>query len=155
MKLLLDPIAGRAEYLLADGTRTKPAGSCDKDGYTIVRYAGRPQKLHRVLYAAVYGPIPKGLQVDHRNGVRSDNRITNLRLLPNALNAQNRQQAHASSKTGVKGVSWKPHIRKFIAQLCVGSRVKHIGSYKTIAAARSAYAKAAAKWHTHNPTAKE
>lgn len=154
-KLLLDPIEGKAAYLLADGMTTRPAGSLDKDGYVVVRYEERPQKLHRVLFALVNGPIPLGLQIDHINGVRSDNRISNLRVLTNALNTQNRQYANANSKTGVKGVSWKPHIKKYVAQICVNGRVKHIGSYTTLDAAADAYAKAAAKHHTHNPTAKE
>ena len=37
--------------------------------------------LHRVIWEHVNGPIPQGMQVNHLNGVRSDNSIFNLELV--------------------------------------------------------------------------
>ena len=36
---------------------------------------------HRFVYEVFKGPIPKCLEVDHRNSIRNDNRIKNLQLL--------------------------------------------------------------------------
>jgi len=40
---------------------------------------------HRVVWELANGPIPKGFHVHHINGVRDDNRIENLSLLPAAV----------------------------------------------------------------------
>jgi hypothetical protein len=37
--------------------------------------------IHRVVWEAVNGPIPDGLQINHKNGDKSDNRIENLELV--------------------------------------------------------------------------
>jgi len=37
----------------------------DRGGYVALRYAGRMQKLHRLTYEALVGPIPSGFQIDH------------------------------------------------------------------------------------------
>lgn len=42
-----------------------------RNGYGQMRYNGRARYAHRVLYEQFYGPIPKGLVVDHLCGVRS------------------------------------------------------------------------------------
>jgi HNH endonuclease len=43
---------------------------------------------HRVIWEHVHGPIPDGLEVNHRNGIKDDNRIANLELLTNAENVR-------------------------------------------------------------------
>ena len=43
---------------------------------------------HRFVYEVFKGPIPKCLEVDHRNSIRNDNRIKNLQLLTPTQNKQ-------------------------------------------------------------------
>ena len=43
---------------------------------------------HRFVYEVFKGPIPKCLQIDHRNSIRNDNRIKNLQLLTPIKNIQ-------------------------------------------------------------------
>jgi len=40
----------------------------------------RTQKIHRMVYEAWVGPIPPGMQINHLNGIKSDNRIENLEM---------------------------------------------------------------------------
>jgi len=46
--------------------------------------------VHRLVALAFFGKIPSGLQVNHKNGVKTDNRVENLELV---TPEQNRQQA--------------------------------------------------------------
>ena len=43
---------------------------------------------HRFVYEVFNGMIPKIMEIDHRNGVRNDNRITNLQLLTHKQNIE-------------------------------------------------------------------
>lgn len=44
------------------------------DGVVINAYA------HRLVWVSIHGPIPAGLTINHRNGIKSDNRPENLEL---------------------------------------------------------------------------
>lgn len=59
-------------------------------GYHIVHLyrddARTVRTVHSVVAAAFIGPRPAGLDVDHRNGKRQDNRAENLRYLTRSEN---------------------------------------------------------------------
>jgi len=48
-----------------------PNYTTDKGGYVSLRADGRMQKMHRLTYEALVGPIPEGRQLDHLCRVRS------------------------------------------------------------------------------------
>lgn len=56
------------------------------------------QRLHRVIMGE-----PEGLEVDHINGDKMDNRKSNLRISTRSQNARNRPR-YKSNKSGYKGV---------------------------------------------------
>lgn len=76
------------------GKRGQPIGRRNKYGYVEVRRrdeAGvfRAYHAHRLVYEAATGkPIPKGLVVDHLNGVKHDNRIVNLVVATQGRNVE-------------------------------------------------------------------
>jgi hypothetical protein len=45
--------------------------------------------VHRLVAEAFIGEIGKGMQIDHKNGVRDDNRACNLRIVTTKENARN------------------------------------------------------------------
>ena len=73
------------------GTILKPENVFD--GYERVclcRNGG--QKHHRVatlVYEAFNAPIPKGFEIDHINGIRTDNHLENLRAVSHLDNCHN------------------------------------------------------------------
>ncbi|MDJ0461566.1 HNH endonuclease [Streptomyces sp. H27-C3] len=74
------------------GGRGAPVGYVMSTGYVhiAIKEQKRVRRLyaHRVIWESVHGPIPDTMQVNHINGVKSDNRIANLELVTPAGNAR-------------------------------------------------------------------
>ncbi len=72
--------------------------------YWVVKYKGSRYQVHRIIWRIHKGEIPKGLEIDHINQNKYDNRIENLRLVTHQENAQNmpQQGRNSSGSTGVK-----------------------------------------------------
>ena len=51
-------------------------------GYIILIDGTKARHQHRVVWERHNGPIPAGYHIHHRDGVRTNNRIGNLQLLP-------------------------------------------------------------------------
>lgn len=115
-----------------------------KDGYAEIGIFGKLFLSHRLAWFYVHGAWPDG-QVDHINGDRLDNRISNLRI---ATHGQNRANSRAGKNNllGVKGV-FKTRSGKFVAQIRAGKKQRHIGTFLTVKEASEAYRKAAEKYH--------
>jgi hypothetical protein len=124
----------------------KPAGAIKrrKDGKTksvVVRVFNILRPAHRLIWIMRNGPIPPGIQVDHKNLNPLDNSLTNLRLATHAQNQQNTRQR--GNPTGFKGVV--PTGRRFVAKMVRGGRQIHIGTFDTPEQANAAYYRAAQK----------
>lgn len=131
--LLYDPGSGilfwRPRGVLSWDARYagKRAFSDNGQGYLAGTIKGRAVKAHRVAWAMHHGEWPK-LQIDHINGIRSDNRIDNLREVSNRQNAQNRRR-QLRNKTGVTGVQWREKDQKWWASIGVNWEVKSLGLF--------------------------
>ena len=101
-------------------------------------YKYKKSYAHRLIMKA-----PKGLQVDHINGDRTDNRKSNLRLCKNASN--NRNKGPFSGK--YKGVHFSKKLNKWVAQITKNRKMYHIGVFADQDEAARAYNKMAKKLH--------
>jgi hypothetical protein len=71
------------------GVRDDPIGAKSPEGYLLVKPTQRLRVMaHRVIWEALHGPIPDGFEVNHKNGLKSDNRIANLELVTHAANME-------------------------------------------------------------------
>lgn len=106
------------------------AGWLDDKGYLIVQWKGKNYKVHRIIYEMAYGAIPDSYQVDHVNGIRTDNRVDNLRL---ATNAQNQWNAckRKTNTSGLKGVSWHKQKQKWESYIQIFGKKKPLGLFTT------------------------
>jgi hypothetical protein len=91
-------------------------------GYLHGDMMGKRYKAHRVAWALYHGEWPAEF-IDHINGDPADNRIENLRVVSQQINAQN-QKLGKANKSGVIGVCWSPLHGKWSAQIKT-NRVKH------------------------------
>lgn len=106
----------------------KEAGHLDVHGYRVLKLESKTIRASRVVWEILHGPIPPGLEIDHLNGVRSDNRPPNLRLVTRRINCRNRGKLslNTSGHTGVhrhKNGSW-------VAQVS-GETKRYLGTYAT------------------------
>jgi HNH endonuclease len=82
------------------------AGSFDiSDNYWKLHAFGSTYKVHRVIWFLHNGKIPIGLWIDHINGQRNDNRISNLRIVEPEFNGRNRTK-NKNNSTGHSMISY-------------------------------------------------
>lgn len=116
------------------------------DGYYSVRVDRKTYLAHRVAWLIVYGEWPDKL-IDHVNGDRRDNRLSNLRKATYSENGWN-CGVRASNTSGFKGVCKHNKCGKWIARIRIGNGVrKHLGLFDTPEAAHAAYRRAAEEHH--------
>ena len=113
-------------------------------GYIKIEISHITYKAHRLAWLYVFGYWPAG-DVDHINGSRADNRISNLRVASRRMNNENQRVAQAKNKTGLLGVN--SHGKRFKAQICFHGKKQHIGIYDTAQEAHEAYIKAKRELH--------
>lgn len=103
-------------------------GGLNGCGYIQVLLLRRRYYAHRILWEMARGPIPGGLQVDHKNHKRSDNRLINLRLVTNQANQRNRSK-QSKSVSGTLGVTWSERSRKWRAAIYINGKQIHLGMF--------------------------
>jgi hypothetical protein len=121
------------------------AGCQDAEGYVLIRVDLVIYKAHRLAHFYVTGAWPDG-QMDHRNGVTSDNRWDNLRVVDAKGNAQNRR-LYSNNKAGMTGVCYLKRCDKWQAQISG----QYLGRFRTAQEASEAYLSAKEKLHTTQP----
>lgn len=99
---------------------------------------------HRAAIAYVTGEWPTD-EVDHRDGVRTNNRLSNLRRASHTLNAENLRTAKANNRCGFLGVS--RHGPKYRATIHVNGVRHRIGLFETPEKAHEAYLDAKRRMH--------
>lgn len=83
-------------------------------------------------------PCPPGLEVDHINRDKLDNRKSNLRLVTRSQNCANRG-SFKNSKSKYKGVRWNKKIGLWEAAIGKDGVITTIGAFNDEIAAASAY----------------
>lgn len=131
-------------------TAGKVAGSLrPTDGYWSIHLDGKRYMAHRLAWFYVHGEWPKQF-IDHINGVRVDNRITNLRDVDRNTNCQNVVRPMVDNKSGVLGVTRSAGRTKYRAEISVDGKAKHLGCFDTTEQAHSAYVSAKRIYHAGN-----
>ncbi|MER9412887.1 HNH endonuclease [Mesorhizobium sp. M0589] len=125
--LIYDPETGALNWRVArPGTFSGAlAGTRTSEGYTQVEIDYRLYKAHRVIWLMQTGKWPKH-HVDHKNGMRPDNRWKNLREATPLQNARNRRpgKSNSSGRIGVTRTAsgrWQAFIGVDLQNLVLGT----------------------------------
>lgn len=113
----------------SNSIRGQEVGSLCSSGYKRVRIEGKQYLVHRLIFLMHYGYMP-GI-VDHINRNKLDNRIENLRAASRNENARNRK-LHTNNTSGVKGVSWRKDVSKWVANISYENKQYHLGYFEDL-----------------------
>jgi hypothetical protein len=117
----------------------KTAGATNSRGYITLEVRRKYFLGHRVAWLLYFGTWPE-LQIDHINGIPSDNRIVNLRLATPAQNCANRKR-NQDRASGLRGVSQRGN--RWYAYVTHKKKRIYLGAAKTELEAYDLYKKGA------------
>ena len=129
----------------------KLGGVDASNGYVRTRVSGVLLYAHRIIWEMHHGAIPKGMDVDHVNANRTDNRIGNLQLLTRAENSQKGvlQTRWSGNTSGFTGVYLCKSTGKWRAEIIVSGVKYRLGRFATKGLAAAARVKAELKMIPH------
>lgn len=87
-------VKGKKMYVTSSGRFFKEngkeiLGNKLPHGYIRINYVCKSWLAHRLVWEAFNGEIPEGMEIDHTNGLRHDNRLCNLRICTHKENCNN------------------------------------------------------------------
>lgn len=138
--IVLDSLKEQIEYFPETGkffwkvdkmprTRKGDEAGTLKDGYIHICCDQRFYRTHRLAWIFMTGAFPKkGLEVDHINGVRDDNRWSNLRAVTRSQNKMNTGLISAN-KSGVTGVYFDKSRNKWVARIQIAKKCINLGRF--------------------------
>lgn len=121
--------------------------SSDGKGYRCGLIFGKIYSAHRVIWAITRDEWPAA-QIDHINGARDDNRVTNLRSVTNKENCKNRK-VRSDNSSGNTGVYSSARKNTWVATICVNGKQKYLGRFFNKSDAIAARKEAEAKYGFH------
>jgi hypothetical protein len=130
--LSYEPNTGAIQWVAKGKGRIKKkeAGTLLHSGYVGICIGPKRFQSHRIAWALHHGSWPKD-QIDHINGIKTDNRICNLREASNSQNGKNLGLSKANI-SGVKGVSFEKYTNRWKASIRVNGKMISIGRFDKI-----------------------
>lgn len=113
------------------------AGKLKRDGYVYIKINKRSYLAHRLAWLYMHNQFPCN-QIDHINGIKSDNRLCNLRDVSCSANQLNRKTHNRNNKSGIRGVYKIAKTNKWRACITVNKVAYSLGSFCDCSAAETA-----------------
>lgn len=144
--LQYDKDTGKLFWRQSRGTKKagSEAGAINGKGYVCIMIDGKGYQAHRLAWCLYYQEMPSQ-DIDHINGIKTDNRLVNLRQVTVRQNQYNQRKPRSDNKSGYLGVS--SYGNKWMASIKINSKTKHLGYFNTPEQASEAYKQAKRKHH--------
>jgi hypothetical protein len=113
------------------------AGWLGRDGYRYVWLDYVTRKEHRFIWLLMTGQMPPK-DIDHINGVKSDNRWCNLRAATRSQNRAN-MGIQGNNTSGHRGVYWSSARGKWVAMIGFKGRRRTLGRFEDLESAATLY----------------
>ena len=124
----------------------KLAGNVHKpSGYRQIKIDGHVYHAHRLAWLYVHGEWPQHL-IDHIDGNRDNNALSNLRAATDAESSRNRG-IQKRNKSGYKGVRWHAPSGRWNARIIVDYKEIYLGLFDDPYEAHLAYREASKRYH--------
>jgi hypothetical protein len=140
-QLHYDQNTGKFTRLISNANSVKVgefAGNINKvSGYVLLWVCGNLYSAHRLAFLYMTGTFPNN-DIDHINGIRSDNRWLNLREATRSQNMKNTAK-YKTNSSGYKGVSYVKSSNKWLAQACLNRKNFKLGYFDTPEEAKATY----------------
>lgn len=137
--------------------KVRKTGSCwlwtaaaHSHGYGLIWVDGQMRRAHRLAWELINGPVPDGLDLDHRCGNRACVNPEHLRVVTPSQNSQHRTISQRNNTSGVRGVYWNKDKNAWAVQATLNGRRYHGGYHPTIEAADKAARALRARLFTHD-----
>lgn len=147
--LSYDPDTGVVGWSRSNGGRSPKVAGNLNNGYRRIKCKGKKFLAHRIAWFLHYEEWPKQ-EVDHINGDKLDNRISNLRdvsLMQNQQNTGMKKTGKRKNTSGWKGVSWNKKSQKWQAEIRYNGAHQYLGMFDDIREAAEEYIFAAIRFH--------
>lgn len=148
-----DPDTGQFTWKI-DFSRAKAgsvAGRIHHQGYREIGIKNRRIGAHRIAWAMTYGEWPPML-IDHKNGIRDDNRICNLRAVDYYGNTRNvaltKRNTSGYRGVGLTKLGWR-------ATITVAGKVMYLGTFQSAQEASQTYLQKRAEHFHEQPIPRE
>ena len=129
--LSYDKNTGHFSWLIKKNGMKDTVGTVNSDGYICIGINGKIYKSHRLAWLYTYGVLPKGV-IDHINGDKSDNRISNLRDVSSKINSQNMRRSKSNNSVStIPGVYQEKRSLRYRVKLNINGKQKCFGNYIT------------------------
>jgi hypothetical protein len=103
------------------------AGCIKLDGYVYIKFNNKTYKAHRLSWFLYYGKWPTN-HIDHINGIKTDNRINNLRDVTRSENLLN-QKRHREKTC--KYYYFHKKTNKWQVQKRIEGKKTHLGCFNS------------------------
>lgn len=146
-----DPETGVFRWKVSLSNRVKPlsvAGCLNHVGYVQIGVYKKLQLAHRLAWAYMTGEWPEH-EVDHIDGIKTNNNWSNLRQATHKQNMENRSLGK-NNTSGFRGVAWSERYQKWRAAVGHNKKTIHIGYFDTAEEASKAAAAKRAELFTHD-----
>lgn len=128
-----DSLNGLFTWVKPSSNRVKVndlAGCVCPDGYIKINVDGKPYKAHRLAWLYITGEMPTH-EIDHVDGVRSNNQLVNLRQATSKQNKEN-TGLKRTNNSGYKGVHWDKARQKWLAFVTHNRKFHNLGRFNDL-----------------------